>query len=141
MGAIAMHILWRSLKGVPAISRARNVRGKAHACRTLSRRRNRNTHSTQRLRQYERHQRKLLAGVKACVLKPEGCIMTPNDLLRAALPGVIVGCGLWVIGALVGRALGPGWTDVIQGSSFFIGLIWVVVGVRRRALELKRSSQ
>jgi hypothetical protein len=66
--------------------------------------------------------------------------MTPNELIRAALPGVIVGCSLWAIGALVGRAIGPGWTDVIQGSSFFIGLIWAAVGVRRKAAEIKRSS-
>lgn len=61
--------------------------------------------------------------------------MTSNDLLRATLPGLIIGCGLWVIGALVGRAVGPGWTDVIQGSSFFIGAIGIVV-----AFPGKRTS-
>jgi hypothetical protein len=66
--------------------------------------------------------------------------MTPNDLIRAALPGIIVGCGLWLIGALIGPALGPGWTDVIQGSAFFIGLIWVLIGVRRRARASKRPG-
>jgi hypothetical protein len=71
----------------------------------------------------------------------EDRIMTPNELLRAALPGIIVGCSLWAIGALVGPKMGPGWTDVIQGSSFFIGLVWAAVGVRRKASEINRSSQ
>src|SRR5262252_5348866 len=64
------------------------------------------------------------AAVDKAFQLPEDRIMTPNELLRAALPGIIVGCSLWAIGALVGPKMGPGWTDVIQGSSFFIGLIW-----------------
>jgi hypothetical protein len=85
------------------------------------------------------------ASTECCVDKafqlPEDRIMTPNELLRAALPGIIVGCSLWAIGALAGPKMGPGWTDVIQGSSFFIGLIWAAVGVRRKASEINRSSQ
>jgi hypothetical protein len=66
--------------------------------------------------------------------------MTASELIRAALPGIIVGCGLSVIGALIGRAIGPGWTDLMQASAFFIGLIWALIGVRRKASMTKRSE-
>ncbi len=65
--------------------------------------------------------------------------MNANELIRAALPGVIVGCVLYLIGGLVGPGLGPGWTDVIQGLSFFVGLIFVVIGVRRSQKAVKRG--
>jgi hypothetical protein len=97
-----------------------------------------NMYSTQMLPQCRASRN---AGVDKAFQLPEERIMAPNELLRAALPGIIVGCSLWAIGALVGPKIGPGWTDVIQGSSFFIGLIWAAVGVRRKASEINRSSQ
>lgn len=49
----------------------------------------------------------------------------------AAFPGFIVGCVLYLLGGVVGPRMGPGWADVIQGSSFFVGLVGIVIGVRR----------
>jgi hypothetical protein len=57
--------------------------------------------------------------------------------IGAALPGVIVGCVLYLAGGVVGPRIGPGWADVIQGSAFFVGLIGAVLGVRR-AQRLKK---
>jgi hypothetical protein len=68
-------------------------------------------------------------------------IMTPSALARAVLPGIIVACGIWVIGLLAGRPLGPAWTGTIQSSSFFIGLIWIFIGIRLRARAEDRSAQ
>jgi uncharacterized membrane protein YeaQ/YmgE (transglycosylase-associated protein family) len=51
--------------------------------------------------------------------------------LNAALPGLVVGCICYLVGGVVGPRLGPGWGDVLQGSSFFVGLIVAVIGVRR----------
>lgn len=58
--------------------------------------------------------------------------MDANELVKTALPGVIVGCVIYVLGAFLGPILGPGWQDVIQGLSFFIGLICVLLLVLRR---------
>ncbi len=58
--------------------------------------------------------------------------MDINELLRTALPGVVIGCVIYVLGAFLGPILGPGWQDVIQGLSFFIGLICILVLVLRR---------
>lgn len=52
--------------------------------------------------------------------------------IAAALPGLVVGCVVYLAGSLLGPRFGPGWTDVLQGSSFFVGLILIVIGVRRR---------
>jgi hypothetical protein len=54
-----------------------------------------------------------------------------KDPIAAALPGLVVGCVVYLAGSLVGPKLGAGWTDVLQGSSFFVGLLLIVIGVRR----------
>jgi hypothetical protein len=54
-----------------------------------------------------------------------------KDPIAAALPGFAVGCVLYLLGTFLGPKLGPGWTDILQGSSFFVGLIIIVIGVRR----------
>jgi hypothetical protein len=53
-----------------------------------------------------------------------------RDPIAAALPGFVVGCALYVAGSLLGAKLGPGYTEILQGSSFFVGLIVIVIGVR-----------
>jgi hypothetical protein len=58
--------------------------------------------------------------------------MHANALLNAALPGVIAGCAVYLAGTFLGPSLGPGWQDILQGGAFFIGLIGVVIGVRRQ---------
>ncbi len=58
--------------------------------------------------------------------------MAANELLKTALPGVIIGCVIYALGAFLGPILGPGWQDVIQGLSFFIGLISMLVLVLHR---------
>jgi Na+(H+)/acetate symporter ActP len=55
-----------------------------------------------------------------------------NELIKTTLPGVIVGCAIYVVGALLGPILGPGWEEIIQGLSFFIGLICVLLLVLHR---------
>jgi hypothetical protein len=64
--------------------------------------------------------------------------MNANDLIVAALPGFILGCALFLGGGLLGPTLGPGWQDVVQGSAFFIGLVWVVIAVRRNTKTPRR---
>jgi hypothetical protein len=49
----------------------------------------------------------------------------------AALPGLVVGCVVYLVGVVVGPRIGPGWSDVLEGSAFFVGLIGIVIGVRR----------
>jgi hypothetical protein len=58
--------------------------------------------------------------------------MKSNDIINGALPGLIAGCILYVIGGFVGPIIGPGWSDLLQGLSFFVGLIWVAIGIRRK---------
>jgi hypothetical protein len=58
--------------------------------------------------------------------------MDANTLLKAALPGVIAGCAVYLIGTFLGPSFGPGWQDVLQGGAFFVGLIGIVIGVRRQ---------
>jgi hypothetical protein len=58
--------------------------------------------------------------------------MKSSDIINAALPGLIAGCILYVISGFLGQIIGPGWSDLLQGLSFFVGLIWVVIGVRRK---------
>jgi len=64
--------------------------------------------------------------------------MKPNDIINGALPGLIAGCVLYVISSFVGPIMGPGWSDVLQGLSFFVGLIWVVIGIRRKQSAQKQ---
>jgi hypothetical protein len=64
--------------------------------------------------------------------------MKPNDIINGALPGFIAGCVLYVISSFVGPILGPGWSDVLQGLSFFVGLIWVLIGIRRKQSAQKQ---
>jgi hypothetical protein len=55
-----------------------------------------------------------------------------SELIKTALPGVIIGCVIYVLGAFLGPILEPGWQEVIQGLSFFIGLIAILVLALRR---------
>jgi hypothetical protein len=55
-----------------------------------------------------------------------------RDPIRVALPGFIAGCALYLAGTFFGPALGAGWRDVLQGSAFFVGLIWITISVRRQ---------
>jgi hypothetical protein len=64
--------------------------------------------------------------------------MSGKDLIVTALPGFILGWVLFFGGGLFGPMLGPGWQDLLQGSAFFIGLIWVVIAVRRRSQAPRR---
>jgi hypothetical protein len=58
--------------------------------------------------------------------------MKSGDVINGILPGFIAGCVLYVISSFVGPMIGPGWTDVLQGISIFVGLIWALLGIRRR---------
>jgi len=62
--------------------------------------------------------------------------MDANVLIKGALPAVIVGCVLYLAGAVIGPMIGPGWSDVIEGLAFFVGLAWAAVGIRRRNREV-----
>jgi len=53
--------------------------------------------------------------------------MDVNLLIKGLLPGAIVGSVIYVLGAVVGPIMGAGWQDVIQGLSFFIGLIFALI--------------
>jgi len=65
--------------------------------------------------------------------------MKSSDIINAALPGVIAGCILYVISSFVGPIIGPGWTDLLQGLSIFAGLIWVLLGIRRKQSAQKQT--
>jgi hypothetical protein len=64
--------------------------------------------------------------------------ISASDLIVAALPGFILGCVLFLCGGLLGPKVDPGWQDVMQGSAFFFGLIWVVIAVRRNTRTPRR---
>lgn len=67
--------------------------------------------------------------------------MSTNELIVAGLPGFILGCILFFAGGLVGPILGSVEQDVLQGSSFFIGLIWAVISIRRRKVRVERDAR
>jgi hypothetical protein len=58
--------------------------------------------------------------------------MKSSDVINGALPGFIAGCILFVISTFAGSIIGPGWTDLLQGLSIFVGLIWILLGIRRK---------
>jgi hypothetical protein len=58
--------------------------------------------------------------------------MKSGDIINAAMPGFVAGCILFVISTFVGPIIGPGWTDLLQGLSFFVGLVWILLAVRRK---------
>ena len=64
--------------------------------------------------------------------------MKSSDIINAALPGFIAGCILFVISSFVGPVIGPGWTDLLQGLSFFVGLVWILIGIRRKQSAQKQ---
>jgi hypothetical protein len=66
--------------------------------------------------------------------------MDANDLIKGALPGAVAGCVLYLVGGLIGGAMGPGWKDILQGSAFFVGLVWALVGIRRKARAKKGGA-
>ena len=66
--------------------------------------------------------------------------MDPNTLIRAALPGAIAGGVVYVVGTFIGPRIGPGWQDILQGGAFFVGLIWIAIGVTRAAKRAKAKK-
>jgi hypothetical protein len=68
-----------------------------------------------------------------------GGLTGANTLLKAALPGVIAGCAVYLAGAFLGPSLRPGGQGILQGGASSIGLIGVVIGVRRQ--RRARSGQ
>lgn len=64
--------------------------------------------------------------------------MKSSDIINGALPGLIAGCILYVISSFVGPIIGPGWSDLLEGLSFFVGLIGVVIGIRRKQAAQKQ---
>jgi hypothetical protein len=64
--------------------------------------------------------------------------MKSSDIINGALPGFIAGCILYVISSFVGPIIGAGWTDLLQGLSIFVGLIWILVGIRRKQSAQKQ---
>ena len=67
--------------------------------------------------------------------------MSTNELIVAGLPGFILSCILFFAGCFVGPILGSVGQDVLQGSSFFIGLIWAVISIRRRKVRIERDAR
>ncbi|HMF39631.1 MAG TPA: hypothetical protein VKQ32_02995 [Polyangia bacterium] len=63
--------------------------------------------------------------------------MDANNLLKAALPGAIVGVMVYVFSTIAGPRIGPGWQDILQGGAFFVGLIWIAISVSRAARRAK----
>jgi hypothetical protein len=59
--------------------------------------------------------------------------MKPDDFIKAVLPGFIGGGVLYTISSFVGPISGPGWREILHGLSFFVGLIWVLIGYLRWA--------
>jgi hypothetical protein len=49
--------------------------------------------------------------------------MASSDIVNGAIPGIIAGCLLYLISSFVGPIIEPGWTDLLQGLSVFVGLI------------------
>lgn len=62
--------------------------------------------------------------------------MKSSDIINGAMPGFIAGCILYVVSTFVGPIIGAGWTDLLQGLSIVVGLVWILLGIRR-----KRSAQ
>jgi hypothetical protein len=67
--------------------------------------------------------------------------MDANDLLKAALPAAIAGGAVYVVGSFVGPRMGPGWEDIIHGGAFFVGLIWLLINIRRKAPSAKNAKK
>jgi uncharacterized membrane protein YeaQ/YmgE (transglycosylase-associated protein family) len=65
--------------------------------------------------------------------------MKSSDIINGAMPGFIAGCILYVIGSFVGPIIGAGWTDVLQGLSILVGLVWILLGIRRRQAAQKQT--
>ncbi len=53
--------------------------------------------------------------------------------------GFIAGCILYVISSFVGPIIGAGWTDVLQGLSILVGLVWILLGIRRKQSAQKQT--
>jgi hypothetical protein len=69
--------------------------------------------------------------------------MQQADLIKAILPGIIVGAVLYLIGTFLGALLGPGWGDILHGLAGLLGLILVGIGafgVLRRAAAQSKSE-
>jgi hypothetical protein len=66
--------------------------------------------------------------------------MSTNELIAAGLPAFILGCVLFFAGGFVEPILGSRGQDVLQGSSFFIALIWAVISIRRRKGRARRTT-
>ncbi len=65
--------------------------------------------------------------------------MKSSDIINGAMPGFIAGCILYVVSSFVGPIIGAGWTDVLQGLSILVGLVWILLGIRRRQSAQKQT--
>ncbi len=65
--------------------------------------------------------------------------MKSSDIINGAMPGFIAGCILYVISSFVGPIIGAGWTDVLQGLSILVGLVWILLGIRRKQSAQKQT--
>ena len=65
--------------------------------------------------------------------------MKSSDIINGAMPGIIAGCILYVISSFVGPIIGAGWTDVLQGLSILVGLVWILLGIRRKQSAQKQT--
>jgi hypothetical protein len=65
--------------------------------------------------------------------------MKSSDIINGAIPGFIAGCILYVISSFVGPIIGAGWTDVLQGLSILAGLVWILLGIRRKQAAQKQT--
>jgi hypothetical protein len=64
--------------------------------------------------------------------------MKSSDIINGAMPGFIAGCILYVISSFVEPIIGAGWTDVLQGLSILVGLVWILLGIRRKQSAQKQ---
>jgi hypothetical protein len=44
-----------------------------------------------------------------------------------------------VISSFLGPIIGAGWTDLLQGLSIFVGLVWILLGIRRKQSAQKQT--
>jgi hypothetical protein len=58
--------------------------------------------------------------------------MNGNEAVKGLLFGAIPGAILYVIGSLIGPALGPGWEDLLHGIAGFVMIFGALLNMRRR---------
>ena len=65
--------------------------------------------------------------------------MKSSDIISGAMPGFIAGCILYVISSFLGPIIGAGWTDMLQGLAIVVGLVWILLGIRRKQSAQKQT--